>query len=114
MKRIKTLTAILVLVLFSYLPVISTNAPNNSVSVVQRTGTMYYKLTVDYMFQPSDRAKIDEVFLKNSAPFTIEDIDYTAKTILIRMTSKAPFDDVKQIFDKVGMRIAKEELIIKS
>lgn len=69
---------------------------------------VYFQIVVETIFQEGEREKIDKLLVDNYAPFVITSVDYKLKTLEIKVFRKCPFDEVKQGFDKVGLRIMKE------
>ena len=70
-----------------------------------------YKLVLEKMFDEEDLPKIKAKLVEVYAPFEIVSVDYNSKSLVISMTQKASFDDVKQAIDKLGLRISKEEIV---
>lgn len=82
--------------------------------IVQVTGDpVYYSLALESIFPEKDRGRYDDAFKTLYAPFVIEEIDYANKTIVVKLTQKATYEDVKQTFDKAGLRIIKESILQK-
>jgi hypothetical protein len=69
------------------------------------------KLTVEKIFPESDEEKIMNVIKEDLPQIEITKIDYDARTITVKADKEINFDLIKQSFDKVGLRIAKEEKI---
>lgn len=88
------------------------SAIKNNLSEKLCTGQIYYQIIVETIFQEADREKFEKAWQEMAAPFVISEIDYKLKSITVKMIRKASFDDVKQSFDKVGMRIMKETIVI--
>lgn len=85
-----------------------------NLKIVQLIGEpVYYSLTLESIFLEKDRGKYDEAFKTLYAPFVMEEIDYANKTVVVKLTQKAAYDDVKQTFDKAGLRIIKESILQK-
>ncbi|MFL5752451.1 MAG: hypothetical protein ACJ76F_03520 [Bacteroidia bacterium] len=67
------------------------------------------KLTVEKIFPESDEEKIMNVIKEDLPQIEVTKIDYDARTITVKADKEINFDLIKQSFDKVGLRIAKEE-----
>lgn len=74
---------------------------------------IYYELTLESMFHEKDKSKFEKKLLDNNAPFVIDEVDYKKGKIIVKMTRKAPYNDVKYSFDQIGLRVISELEIIK-
>ena len=75
--------------------------------------TMYYELTLESMFHENDRSKFEKKLIELNAPFVIDEVDYKKGKVTVKMTRKAPFNDVKYAFDQIGLRVISELEIVK-
>lgn len=74
---------------------------------------VYYELKLESMFHENDRLKFEKKLLELNAPFVIDQVDYKKGLVTVKMTRKAPYNDVKYAFDQIGLRVIKELEIVK-
>ncbi|HEY1039498.1 MAG TPA: hypothetical protein VGF30_08850 [Bacteroidia bacterium] len=70
-----------------------------------------YILVLEKIFQKEEYPKVEMILKENAAPFQVISVDYENKSMVIKMTRKAIFDEVKESIDKLGLRIIKESLV---
>jgi hypothetical protein len=76
-----------------------------------KEGKVQYKITIEKMFLEEDKNRVKERLQESCPGLEIEDVDYSAKTLIITTNKETRYDDIKQGFDKAGLRIMKEELL---
>lgn len=80
---------------------------------LQFISEMYYELKLESMFHENDRSKFEKKLLELNAPFVIDEVDYKKGIVTVKMTRKAPYNDVKFAFDQIGLRVISELEIVK-
>lgn len=74
---------------------------------------IYYELKLESMFHENDRSKFEKKLIDLNAPFIIEEVDYKKGMVIVKMTRKAPYNDVKYAFDQIGLRVVSEVEVVK-
>lgn len=90
---------------------------NMSIKMVENKSnlfsTIYYELKLESMFHENDRTKFEKKLLELNAPFVIDEVDYKKGIVTVKMTRKAPYNDVKYAIDQIGLRVISELEIVK-
>src|SRR4051812_11383162 len=83
------------------------------IKTVNSVEFLYYKITVETIFSEKDESAIIEKMKGFLPDAEIMKVKYQEKQIIVKVSKETVYDQIKSGFDKVGIRITREESFTK-